>query len=213
MANKETGKILVVLGFCCVIAAAAFYMYSQWISNQAASASEELTDTLLSLLEESETTAPDNVTDSLLGNSGAVAESSNPEESEASHQTVNVSGYDITGIISIPAININLAVNAEWSYPKLKVSACRYSGEPSGQFVILAHNFKRHFGRINELRPGDTVVFTEPDGTVYNYEVTGTEIRGKYELKDIQSGDWDLTLFTCTYGGENRVVVRCKRTD
>ena len=188
-------------------------MYNQWISSQAASASEALTDTLSSLLEESETTEPNNVADSLLGNSEVGAESSSAEESEPALQTVSVSGYDIAGIIAIPAININLAVIAEWSYPKLKVSACRYSGAPSGQFVILAHNYKRHFGRINELQPGDPVIFTEPDGTVYNYEVTGTEIRGKYELKDIESGDWDLTLFTCTYGGANRVVVRCKRTD
>ena len=23
------------------------------------------------------------------------------------------------------------------------------------------------------------------------------------------SGDWDLTLFTCTYGGQERYTVRC----
>lgn len=24
---------------------------------------------------------------------------------------------------------------------------------------------------------------------------------------------WDLTLFTCTYGGKSRVTVRCTRAD
>ena len=29
-------------------------------------------------------------------------------------------------------------------------------------------------------------------------------------MKELLSGDWDLTLFTCTLGGKSRVVVRCK---
>ena len=30
-------------------------------------------------------------------------------------------------------------------------------------------------------------------------------------VEDMISGEYDLTLFTCTYGGENRVTVRCDR--
>lgn len=208
MINKIR-KTLIVLGCCCVIAAAALYMYNRWVSDQAASAAAELTGTLSSLMEASETTATDEGTDPLLDNSGR--EDAASAENEERLVTQNVNGYDIAGIISIPAINIKLAVISEWSYPNLKVSACRYSGTPSGQLVLLAHNYKRHFGRISELQQGDTVSFTDPNGTVYSYEVTGMEIKGKYELEDILSGDWDLTLFTCTYGGANRVVVRCKR--
>lgn len=208
MINKIR-KTLIVLGCCCVIAAAALYMYNRWVSDQAASAAAELTGTLSSLMEASETTATDEDTDPLLDNSGREGAAS--AENEERLVTQNVNGYDIAGIVSIPAINIKLAVISEWSYPNLKVSACRYSGTPSGQLVLLAHNYKRHFGRISELQQGDTVSFTDPNGTVYSYEVTGMEIKGKYELEDILSGDWDLTLFTCTYGGANRVVVRCKR--
>jgi sortase A len=97
--------------------------------------------------------------------------------------------------------------------PNLKVSACRLQGSPDGLLVILAHNFDRHFGRLGSLEAGDAAVFTDTNGKEYRYEVTGTEIKGKYELQDIVSGDWDLTLFTCTYGGANRVVVRCQLAD
>ena len=26
----------------------------------------------------------------------------------------------------------------------------------------------------------------------------------------MSAGDWDLTLFTCTYGGQSRVTIRCE---
>ena len=28
-------------------------------------------------------------------------------------------------------------------------------------------------------------------------------------VEEMESGDWDLTLFTCTVGGRTRVAVRC----
>jgi sortase A len=32
-------------------------------------------------------------------------------------------------------------------------------------------------------------------------------------LKLLNSGDWDLTLFTCTIGGVSRVTVRCQKAE
>jgi sortase A len=29
----------------------------------------------------------------------------------------------------------------------------------------------------------------------------------------MESGDWDLTLFTCTTGGQSRITVRCVLKD
>jgi len=209
--RSRIGKILIVLGCCCVIAAAAFYMYNQWVSNRAASASEELTGTLSALMAASATSAPEDEDDDPLLDAAEAEATPAADTADGELATVNVDGYDVIGVISIPAIDRELAVISEWSYPNLQISACRYSGAPAGQLIILAHNFQRHFGLINELQPGDAVTFTDVEGNVYDYEVTGTEIKGKYELQDILSGDWDLTLFTCTYGGANRVVVRCER--
>ena len=49
------------------------------------------------------------------------------------------------------------------------------------------------------------------DGNVFSYEVTLLEILQPNEADEMESGDWDLTLFTCTVGGKSRVTVRCKR--
>lgn len=205
MTNKRFfGRILVILGCCCLIAAAALYGYNGWVSDRAAKASNKLTGELASLMESAASSGAGDGTDPLLGDPGMGS-------TQKSVSTLNVDGHETIGIISIPTIDITLAVLSTWSYPNLNISACRYSGTPEGQFVLLAHDYNRHFGLIYKLKPGDPVRFTATNGTVYNYKVTGTEIKGKYELQEILSGDWDLTLFTCTYGGENRVVVRCKR--
>ena len=77
--------------------------------------------------------------------------------------------------------------------------------------VIAAHNYKTHFGRLKELRPGDEVRFTDTEGNAFRYTVAELETLGKYDVEEMAAGDWDLTLFTCTYGGQSRVTVRCLR--
>ena len=41
--------------------------------------------------------------------------------------------------------------------------------------------------------------------------VAGIEILKPEEVDDMTSGQWPLTLFTCTYGGASRVTVRCEK--
>ena len=45
------------------------------------------------------------------------------------------------------------------------------------------------------------------------YEVSLVEQLERTAIEEMESGDWDLTLFTCTVGGAARVTVRCQRTD
>jgi sortase A len=33
------------------------------------------------------------------------------------------------------------------------------------------------------------------------------------DIEGMTTGDWDLTLFTCTYGNRYRLAVRCFLTD
>ena len=53
--------------------------------------------------------------------------------------------------------------------------------------------------------------FLDVNGKLYVYKITDREILGKYELDRLTDTDSDLTLFTFTYGGKKRVVVRCAK--
>lgn len=206
--KHKRGRILVILGCCCLIAAAALYSYNRWVSAQAASKSAELT----SLLQKSITSDPEiGGLDPFLQNDLS-ASSSASEASSAAMKTVNIQGYDLAGVISIRDIGIELPVIAEWSYPALKVAPCRYSGTPDGQMILLAHNYPEHFGRLKDLAAGSKITFTSAAGKTYQYAVSRIETIDGDRLDGIVSGtDWDLTLFTCTYSGRQRVVVRCTR--
>ena len=77
--------------------------------------------------------------------------------------------------------------------------------------VLMAHNYASHFGGLSKLSEGDSVIFTDMDGIVTTYEVKAQDILSPYAVEEMISGDFDLTLFTCTYGGESRVTVYCDR--
>ena len=126
---------------------------------------------------------------------------------------VEVDGGRYIGVLEVPSLGLELPVMETWSYPNLRVAPCRYSGSAyQDDMIVAAHNYKTHFGQLKELRPGDEVRFTDTEGNVFRYAVAELETLGKYDIEEMTSGDWDLTLFTCTYGGQSRVTVRCLRT-
>ena len=124
----------------------------------------------------------------------------------------SIDGEEYIGMLEIPALDRTLPVMSEWSYPRLKIAPCRYAGSAYlGNLIIAAHNYRSHFRNLKKLSEGDIVRFTDMDGNVFSYEVTLLEILQPNEADEMESGDWDLTLFTCTVGGKSRVTVRCKR--
>jgi len=127
-------------------------------------------------------------------------------------QTAEIDGYAYIGVLSVPALKIELPVMSEWSYPLLKRSACRYVGSfLDDTLVIAGHSTRRHFRPLRQAQVGDSVVFTDVLGNVIQYQVVAIESLSPHDVEKLTTGDWDLTLFTCTPGGERRVTVRCNR--
>lgn len=123
---------------------------------------------------------------------------------------VQINGYAYIGYLSIPKLNLELPIMADWDYNRLRVAPCRYVGSVRGEdLVIMAHNYASHFGGLSKLAEGDSVVFTDMDGVVTSYRVVGLDILDPYAVEEMVSGEFDLTLFTCTYGGQSRVTVYC----
>ena len=114
---------------------------------------------------------------------------------------------------SLEALGLSLPVMSEWSELRLQTAPCRYWGTiQDGTLVILAHNYARHFGRLKELGIGDPAQFVDANGMVYPYEVAAIETLEPDEVNRMVDSEYDLTLFTCTYGGKHRVTVRLNRT-
>ena len=128
--------------------------------------------------------------------------------------TEYINGIDYIGILRIPALELELPVISEWSYPRLKIAPCRYTGSAyQDDLIIAAHNYNSHFGNLKNLREGDTATLTDMDGNVFTYEMAELEILQPTDIEGMDSGEWDLTLFTCTIGGSSRVTARFERVE
>lgn len=137
------------------------------------------------------------------------------ETSTVAAETVSnfvIDGRAYCGYLTIPVLGLELPVRSSWSYSALKESPCCVSGSAQTRdMVIAAHNYPAHFGRIGTLGSGDQIVFTDADNTRYSYSVSYMEIIAGTAPEQMFSGqieEWDLTLFTCTLGGQNRVTIR-----
>ena len=127
---------------------------------------------------------------------------------------VEIDGYNYIGYLSIPSLDLELPVMSEWDYTRLKIAPCRYAGSTkNNDLVIAAHNYVSHFGPIKNLAQGDSVYFTDMDGIVSCYTVEEMDILAPTDVEEMTAGDYDLTLFTCTYGGKTRMTVRCGRVE
>lgn len=114
------------------------------------------------------------------------------------------------GVLEIPVLGLELPVMSEWSYPKLRTAPCRYAGSAyMNDLVIAAHNYSTHFGQIGKLSEGDLITFTDLNGNIFHYTVTEVGIVKPESVQELTDSGWALTLFTCTIGGQSRVVVRC----
>lgn len=121
-----------------------------------------------------------------------------------------IEGHKYIGVLSVPSLGLDLPVMSEWSYPKLKIAPCRYKGSAyTHNLIIAGHNYRKHFSPIKSLEPGERIVFTDAEGNQFFYQVDTVEILKKTAVEQMEAGEWDLTLFTCTYGGQTRFTLRC----
>ena len=201
--RKGIGICCILLGLACLLASAGFVIYNKLEAESGAESSRTLLQDVQEKMEEpmqTEAGLPEQ----------PVAEpflESEPREMA----TVPVGDYDSIGILSIPVLKLELPVLTDWSYEKLKKAPCHYHGscyEPD--FVIAAHNYPSHFGRLSELQQGDLILFTDATGEVHCYEVVLLETLSPTATEEMITSGFDLSLYTCTPGGSNRVTVRCR---
>ncbi len=193
------GKAWIGLGMVLIVAAVALLAYNLYEARQA----QELVERRL---QELEIEIPENFSEE-----GLPEYLQNPE---MEMPVKRIHGNDYIGMLELPALGLKLPVISTWSYPNLRVAPCRYQGSAyTDDLILAAHNYASHFGKLKTLHQGDEVSFTDVDGHRFVYKVIDIETLQPTALKEMEAGEWDLTLFTCTIGGQSRVTVRCQRTN
>ena len=122
-----------------------------------------------------------------------------------------IDGQRYIGVVEIPDLGLTLPIISEWSDAKLKISPCRYVGSAyTNDMILSGHSYVNHFRYIRKLERGAEIIFTDMAGTRFVYEVSDTEVIDASGVERMLSGEWDMSLFTCTTNGSARHTVRCK---
>lgn len=209
--KNRIGNILKGAGLILVTAAVLLLVYNLWDGHRARESEEAI---LAEYLQENKkaSESPDdsdkedeqNIPDYLL----------NPDMDMPEYTLKSLGDVACIGILEIPALNLELPVISSWSYSSLRLAPCRYSGSAyKGDLVIAAHNYQSHFGGLRTLPEGSEVFFTDAVGNRFSYYVAVTEALTPWSVDDMTSGEWPLTLFTCTLDSQNRVTVRCEYSE
>lgn len=198
MKHTKLSITFFALGVLCIASALGLFFYNRVSADKAYEASQNTVSQLTELIEQEESGVfpTDNV------------------DREMPKTKVDGNGY--IGFLDIKEYDLKLPVSAEINYDILNISPCLYSGSVySNDMVVAAHNYEYHFGKISYLSIGSAITFTDVENNKYEYQVVSIETLAPTQIEEMKTksigNDWDLTLFTCNYGGSKRIAVRCKR--
>ena len=121
------------------------------------------------------------------------------------------------GRILCEKINLDYYIYNTYSEENLKILPCKFSGGDLGEdtnICIIGHNYfdNRFFSNLNELEIGDIITLKDLEENTYEYTV--------YEKYEANESDTEkvienkigreLTLCTCTYNKDFRLVIKAQ---
>lgn len=200
--KRKAGKLLMTIGLLLIAAAFLLMVYNIWESKKA----ENMSEGILNQLKDGQ--------DEDVGSDNADEKPLYEIYPDMEMPVLTIDGVDYIGILTVPSLGLELPVAGNWSYPNLRRSPCRYKGSAySNDMIIAGHNYSRHFGGLKNLAIGEEISFRDVDGHIFQYQVDDIETIPGTAVEDMDAGEWDMTLFTCTYGGKSRVTIRCRKLE
>lgn len=126
--------------------------------------------------------------------------------------------YSTDSILNIPSLGINYPVLDKTSEELLKISLTKFYGcNPNevGNYVIVGHNYrnKKMFGKLPDIKIGDTVELTDLTGRKLTYAVYDKYIVDPEDVSCIEQntdGKKEITLITCKSYGTQRQIVKAR---
>ncbi|MEG1153270.1 MAG: sortase [Ruthenibacterium sp.] len=119
---------------------------------------------------------------------------------------------DICGVLTIPALSLQLPIQADYSAELLQNAPCRYPAFQNGDAkqIFCAHNYKGQFGGLQKLAVGDAVFFVDANGIEQHYTVSKVTTIAEDDVAALTADGCDLALFTCAQNERRRVLVCCQ---
>jgi len=204
--RRKVGLLSIEIGVLAIVLAFLLYLHNFKEDKRAGKAAEVLLQEVQTVLSEGQT---DEKTELLFETSSADTEDTVEEPDQI--QDIMSNEYEYIGVLSLPSLELTLPVLSECSDSLLGVAPCRDYGDfDTGNLVIAAHNYRNHFGRLQELAYGAEIQLTDMNGELHHYTVTEIMIVQLTDVSLVWDSPYELVLYTCDYTNQNRVVVYCK---
>ena len=116
---------------------------------------------------------------------------------------MTINDTDLVGAIEIPSLDLRAPV-ADKGVKKTYFARWASGSPVKGKFRIMG-NKNDVFSRLNKGIPGEMVIFTDMDGTRYEYTITT-----QFHLKDWAKADYDLML-CYKVDDDTKFVLGCTR--
>ena len=198
----------------------SFYIYAAYDRNKTEQVSQEI---LAQLKYNQDTTVKKTDDDVLVVVLDKEQEDKNEKDTKLDIDTntyISTDGVEYTteAILKIPSIDLEYPVLSNTSPDLLYVSINKYWG-PSpnevGNYCIVGHYYESGimFGRLHELKNGDTAELTDLSGRTITYQVYNKYVVEPTDTSctsQLTNGKKELTLITCTNYGKQRLVLKLR---
>lgn len=139
-------------------------------------------------------------------------------DKEQKEVQVEYKGYNVVGIISIPAIGIEYPILDTTNEKTMKVAITKFWGNDVnelGNFTMAGHNNKdgTMFGKTKRLNIGDKIEMTDLTGRIIEYEIFDQYLIDPDDVscvKSVKENTREVTLITCANGRSNRLITKAR---
>lgn len=150
------------------------------------------------------------------GPGSGAADTSAPDGASPYLETVNLSGYEVTGILQIPDLNRSWPIIAGGDPVATAKIPSIYGGNPaSGDLLIADSADNQQFSELKDLPDGSKVVFTDISGREYRYQIATVETVPSSKVSAISRHRerWDAAIITPNFSGRGQIVTRLVKAE
>ena len=144
------------------------------------------------------------------------AGTSSPDGDSPYLETLNLSGYEVTGILQIPDLNRSWPIIAGGDPVAAAKIPSIYGGNPaSGDLLIADSSDNQQFSGLKDLPDGSKVIFTDISGREYRYQLATVEtVPSKKQAAISRHRErWDAAIITPNFSGRSQIVTRLVKAE
>lgn len=215
--KKKMYKIQFVISLILVVLFSGWYIYSEIDKNACEAVSKDILSNI-SIKDNNDDTRSEKPLVVAMDDTEVVENTQTNNISDGIYKDQSGNIYKYESILNIPKLKIEYPVLTDTSDELLKISLNKFwGGSPNsvGNYCIVGHNYKsgKMFGKLSQISNGDKVQLTDLSGKTVEYQVYNKYIVYPEDVactSQITNGLKEITLITCTNGGKQRLIVKCK---